>query len=236
MKLSVVIPALNEEGHIGALLSDLGCQTRPADEMIVVDGRSTDETVPVVENFPGVKLLACPPSVSRQRNLGGRSAGGDVLLFLDSDVRLRETFLEEFFKSFEDRRLDVACPLYLPPPGSGVAVKGIHIFFNAIFVTAQKVLPSGSGQGIAIKREVFRQSGGFDTTLKFADDIEFIRRASKDRRFGIVGSKVVVSDRRFRKYGVARTFAKLLCMSLLFVPGWFGLSNRIEYEFGRHEG
>jgi glycosyltransferase involved in cell wall biosynthesis len=52
--LSVVIPALNEERHVGSLLSDLLSQTRKADEVIVVDAGSEDGTVSVVERFPGV--------------------------------------------------------------------------------------------------------------------------------------------------------------------------------------
>lgn len=235
MDVSVVIPTLNEERHIGGLLSDLGRQTRRPDEVIVVDGESSDATVSVVESFSGVTLLHSPPSVSRQRNAGGLAARGDVIFFLDADVRLPEAFFEGFLEQFGRRRLDLACPLFTVPEDSTAPVKGVHAFFNVAFIGLQKLLPSGSGQCIAVRRELFQGSAGFDTSLRFADDIELIRRLSRHNRFGIVTEKIVVSDRRFRERGVGRATLTLLLLSVIFATGRFELSNRIEYEFGEHD-
>ncbi len=52
MKASVVIPALNEERYLGGLLSDLAAQTRPPDEVMVVDAGSTDRSAEVARRFP----------------------------------------------------------------------------------------------------------------------------------------------------------------------------------------
>jgi glycosyltransferase involved in cell wall biosynthesis len=232
--LSVVVPVFNEERHIGSLLSDVGAQTRGADEIIVVDAGSEDGTVPVVKGFPGVVVLAGSPPVAAGRNLGGRSARGDVLIFLDADVRLPAGFFEGFLREFEDRRLDVACPSYVPHR-STLAVRGIHAFFNLLFGSFEKLLPSGAGHCIAVRREVFQKSRGFDPALKF-DDIELIRRLSKGRRFGIVArERVYVSDRRYREHGVFRMLLRYLLMSLFFALGKYRWANRIDYEFGSHE-
>jgi len=232
--LSVVIPALNEERHIGSLLSDIAGQTRRADEVIVVDAGSEDDTVRLVRRFPGVVLLAGSPPVAMGRNLGGRSARGDLLIFLDADVRLPQGFLEGFLEEFEDRRLDVACPSYVPHR-STPAINGVHAFFNLLFSLFEKLLPSGAGHCIAVRREAFRESQGFDPTLKF-DDIELIRRLSKGRRFGIVAQeRVYVSDRRYREHGVFRMALRYLLMSFFFALGKHQWANRIDYEFGSHE-
>jgi glycosyltransferase involved in cell wall biosynthesis len=223
---------LNEENHVGSLLSDVSEQKNEPDEIIIVDGRSKDGTVSVVERFPNVELLIWSPPVASQRNLGGRRASGDVLVFLDADVRLPKTFLEDFLEEFERRQLDIACPLYMPYR-STPAINAIHVFFNAVFVVFQKVLPSGAGHCIVIKREVFQRSRGFDPNLNF-DDIELIRRLSKQYRFGIVNRRIFVSDRRYREYGVLRMFLRYLLMSFLFATGRFGWANRIDYEFGDH--
>ena len=229
----MVIPALNEERHIGSLLSDVTDQTRKADEVIVVDAGSRDGTVSVVRRFRGLVLLSGSPPVAVGRNLGGRRARGDVLIFLDADVRLRENFFEDFLREFEDRRLDVACPSYVPH-ASTPTVRGVHGFFNLLFALFEKRLPSGAGHCIAVRREVFQKSRGFDPSIKF-DDIEFIRRLAKGRRFGIVAERVYVSDRRYREHGVSKMLLRYLLMSLFFALGKYRWANHIEYEFGRHD-
>ena len=231
--LSVVIPTLNDERHVGSLLSDVLGQTRRAEEVIVVDAGSEDGTVAVVERFPGVVLLNGSPPVATGRNLGGRRAGGDVLVFLDADVRLPEGFFEDLLKEFEKNKLDIACPRYVPH-NSTPAIRSFHAFFNLLFESFERLLPSGAGHCIVMRTEVFRKSRGFDPTLKF-DDIELIRRLAKGRRFGILAQRVYVSDRRYREHGVPKMLLRYLLMSLFFALGRYRWANRIEYEFGRHE-
>jgi glycosyltransferase involved in cell wall biosynthesis len=231
--LSVIIPTLNEERHVGALLSDVSSQTRVPDEVLVVDAGSEDGTVAEVRRFPSVRLLEGEPPVACGRNLGGLSAGGDVLIFLDADTRLPRRFFEDFLAAFEDRHLDVACPLYVPYR-STPAIEAFHAFFNLITRAFQGTLPSGAGHCIAIRSEVFRASRGFDPGLKF-DDIELIRRLSRGRRFGIVGQRVFVSDRRYRERGIPRMMLRYALMGLFFAIGKFAWANRIDYAFGDHE-
>jgi glycosyltransferase involved in cell wall biosynthesis len=231
--LSVIIPTLNEERHVGALLCDVASQTRMPDEVLVVDAGSTDGTVSVVRRFPFARLLEGEPPVARGRNLGGRSASGDVLVFLDADVRLPMRFFEDFLEGFERRRLDVACPLYVPRD-STPAIESFHALFNLLIRAFQRTLPSGAGHCLAVKGKVFRESSGFDPGLKF-DDIELIRRLSRGRRFGIVEQRVFVSDLRYREHGTPRMMLRYALMALLFALGKFAWANRIDYEFGKHE-
>jgi hypothetical protein len=142
-------------------------------------------------------------------------------------------FLEGFLAEFENRRLDVACPSYVTYR-STPTIRSIHAFFNLLFKAFEKLLPSGAGHCIAVKGEVFRQSRGFDLTLKF-DDIELIRRLAEGRRFGIVAEWVYVSDRRYGEHGVGLMFLTYLLMSLFFALGKYRWANRIAYEFGSHE-
>ena len=233
MKASVVIPALNEERYLGGLLSDLAAQSRPPDEVMVVDAGSTDRTAEVARRFHSVELLAGTPPVANGRNLGGMATTGDVIVFFDADVRLRRDFLESFLAQIERRRLDVACPLYVPHGKAGPAVRAFHALFNALFKAVQGISPSGAGHCIAVRGDLFRGSRGFDPGLKF-DDIESVRRLSRGRRFGIVGERVYVSDRRYREDGALNTFMRHLLMSVFFALGKFEWANRVEYEFGKH--
>jgi glycosyltransferase involved in cell wall biosynthesis len=233
MKASIVIPTLNEKNYVGFLLSDIARQSRKADEVIVVDGDSQDATVSVAKRFPRVDLLIGAPPVANQRNLGGRKASGDIVVFLDADVRLSETFLEDFLGRIERRNLEIACPLYMPYR-STLSIKGIHAYINVVFVILQKVLPSGAGHCIAVKREIFEQSPGFDPHLKVGEDVALVRKLSKGHRFGIVAKQLLVSDRRYKEEGVPRMLTKILLLSVIFTFGKFGWANRIEHEFGSH--
>jgi glycosyltransferase involved in cell wall biosynthesis len=231
VRLSCVIPALNEERHLGQLLSDLQRQTQSPDELIVVDAGSSDATVRIAEQSQAVVLHGEPP-IARGRNLGGYSATGDLIFFLDADTRLPETFLEDFASEVDRRCLDIACPRYLPYD-STPTIRVIHTFWNLVLKVFERTLPSGAGHCIALRSKLFRQSRGFDPSLKF-DDIELVRRLSKERRFGYVGTSVLVSDRRYREEGILRTFLLHLLMALAFAVGKFEWANNVTYEFGNH--
>jgi len=231
VRLSVVIPALNEERHLGQLLSDLQRQSRRPDELIIVDAGSTDATVDIAEQSQAVVLHGEPP-IARGRNLGGYSATGDLILFLDADTRLPDTFLEDFVSEVERRCLDIACPRYLPYD-STPTIRAIHAFWNMVLKGFERTLPSGAGHCIVLRGKLFRENCGFDPSLKF-DDIELVRRLSKKRRFGYVGTSVYVSDRRYREEGILRTFLSHLLIALAFAMGKFEWANHVTYEYGDH--
>ena len=232
MRLSVVIPALNEEHYLGQLLLDIQHQSRRPDEIIVVDAGSTDATVHIAKQSSTAVLHGEPP-VARGRNLGGFSAKGDLICFLDADTRLAETFFEDFLGEIERRGLDIACPRYLPYD-STPTIRAIHTFWNTLLRVFEGTLPSGAGHCIALRSKLFRESRGFDPSLKF-DDIELVRRLSKGRRFGLVDTNVLVSDRRYREGNVLRVFLSHLLMAPAFALGKFEWTNRVAYEFGDHD-
>jgi glycosyltransferase involved in cell wall biosynthesis len=232
VRLSAVIPALNEERHLAQLLSDIQRQSLRPEEVIVVDASSRDATVRIAELSSCTAVLHGEPPVARGRNLGGYSAKGDLIFFLDADTRLPQSFFEEFVCEVERRGLDIACPRYLPY-GFSPTIRAIHAFWNALLKGFEGTLPSGAGHCIALRRKLFRESSGFDPSLKF-DDIELVRRLAKGRRFGIVGTSVFVSDRRYREGGVLRTFLLHLLMAPAFALGKFEWANHVAYEFGNH--
>ena len=232
-RLSVVVPALNEERHVGALLRDIETQTRRPDETLVVDAGSQDGTVGVVLGFPSVRLLRAERPVAHGRNRGGFAAEGDVIVFLDADVRLEGTFFERLLREMERRALDVACPAYWPHDSTW-GVRLFHAGYNAVARLFERASPPGAGCCIAVRGDVFRGSAGFDPSLKF-DDIELVRRLSREHRFGIVGERVFVSDRRFREHGTAKIALQQALMGCFFVLGRFEWANHIDYQFGRHE-
>jgi glycosyltransferase involved in cell wall biosynthesis len=87
MKISAIIPAYNSEGTIARALNSVLAQTRPADEIIVIDDGSTDRTAQAVQSFGSrVRLIRqANAGVSAARNTGIQAASGDWIAFLDAD-------------------------------------------------------------------------------------------------------------------------------------------------------
>jgi glycosyltransferase involved in cell wall biosynthesis len=230
--VSVVIPTLNEEGNLPELLKDLESQTLKPLEIIVIDGQSDDATYHLAKNHFLVRAYSHKRGVGRQRTLGGFLARGEFIFFLDADVRLGKEFVEAVVRKMEKNQLDVACPWYRPAPGS-VAIHLVYLTFNSIFFLGQKIFPSGAGSCIVVRKSMFEQTYGFDHTFKF-DDIEFVRRASRKFRFGMLAKQVRVSDRRFREHGVGKMTVLYSLMSIFFLFGWFSPTNLVKYEFGKY--
>lgn len=230
MNVSFVIPTLNEEKYIGELLKSILQQTVRPYETIVVDCGSHDNTQSIVRSYKGVTLLTSDKPVGNQRTYGGKKARGDMLLFLDADAQLPENFLQESLKQIRSRSLDIACPQYIPYPGSR-SINLFYSFFNAVFKISEKHMPSGAGSAIFVKRKLFHQMGGFKKELKF-DDIQFIRAAARHGTFGMITTAVRVSDRRIREYGMLQTVITYIILSVLFLFGAYRLSNYVPYRFG----
>jgi len=89
MRVSIVIPAHNEEHHLRACLEAIACQTRMPYEVIVVDNNSTDATATIAEDFPFVRVIAEPrQGIVFARNTGFDAAAGDIIGRIDSDIAL----------------------------------------------------------------------------------------------------------------------------------------------------
>ena len=234
MKLSIVIPVLNEETYIGLILSDLAMQLKISDEVIVVDGGSSDLTRRVVKKFKFAKLVDSKRGVAVQRNRGGRETSGDVVIFMDADVRVSLDFLERVRREFGNKDFKVACTKFWWPEAR-LMVKTIYFFCNLIFQLTEKISPSGSGACLMVDRKVFVEVGGFNESLRSFDDIEFIRRVGSRYGYKLINVRVLQSDRRYVEEGVGISLLKIGVMSICFALGKFKLAERIiHYEFGKH--
>ncbi|MCB1122020.1 MAG: glycosyltransferase family 2 protein [Verrucomicrobiae bacterium] len=110
MKISAIIPAYNRENLLGMTVNCLLRQTRPPDEIIVVDDGSTDSTRQVAESFGNpVKVLSQKNSgPAAARNLGLAHAQGEMVLFFDSDDLLIPSSVESLMLSMENAGSDIA--------------------------------------------------------------------------------------------------------------------------------
>lgn len=101
-KISVVIPAYNEEKSIKECLVSLQNQSLLPDEIIVVDDGSTDKTVKIVKSLPVKLILAKHGGPGNARNLGVSKAIGDIIVFVDSDMTFDKNFIRTLTGSIVD--------------------------------------------------------------------------------------------------------------------------------------
>lgn len=198
MKISIIIPALNEEELIGqALCSSNGA---PDLEQIVVDGGSRDRTEEIARSL-GVRVLNSPACRATQMNIGAGAATGEILLFLHADTRLPEGF-DGIVRHVAGRSRFAAGAFRLHIDDSAVALKIIEKGANWRARLLQ--LPYGD-QAIFLRRDLFHYLGGY-RHLPILEDFDLIRRARRHGQIIIAPLFASTSARRYLDRGPWRSF------------------------------
>lgn len=232
--VSIIIPTYNEEKLLPKLLRSIKKQTYRNKEVIVADANSKDKTKQLAEKL-GAKVIE-GGEVARGRNNGAKKAKGDILLFLDADVVLKDaSFLTSTIKEFTKRRLDIAT--CMPEPISSKKLDHVlHEMYNAYAKLLEAVLPHTPGFCIFIKPEIHKKINGFDESIKLAEDHDYARRAVKYGKFGLlVSKKIPVSIRRMDKDGRFKIALKYIFCELHMLTFGSVKNNLFKYEFGYDE-
>lgn len=236
--LSIIIPTLNEEKYIPLLLNSIKAQDFKDYEIIVSDAGSEDRTIEITKSY-GCKVVkgGLP---AKGRNQGVQAAAGDLLLFLDSDTLLPEGFLSGIIQEFNERGLDIAgCGLEPVQeewmPKLFFSKFGYNLLYNWPARFLENVFPYASTLFL-VKREFNKRLGGFDETIKIAEDHSYVRRASKIGKFGILRfSKLPIFLRRFQKEGIMRTGLKYLFCNIFNISLGDVRTDVFRYNFGQYK-
>jgi rSAM/selenodomain-associated transferase 2 len=187
--ISVIIPALNEEEHIGACIESAK-KLNPV-QIIVADGGSSDRTREVAEDA-GALVIASPKGRGIQMNRGASVAKGEIVLFLHADTRIPDMKKLFSFSSFNGYAGGF---FKLKFDDDSLSTKLVEIFAN---MRARLLsLPYGD-QAIFIKRDVFEKMGGF-REYPFLEDIDMAMRIRKFGRLKYLPFHVIASSRRIKK-------------------------------------
>lgn len=155
MKISVVIPVHNEQDYIEACLKHLLAQSRPADEIILVDNNSTDQTVEIAARYPQVTIIHEPiQGITPARNAGYSAAHGDIIARTDADCRPPKGWLKRIERAFEKEDIDaVTGPLRYYE----LSNKNASSIFDSYVSMMKKILeyPLLHGPSCAIKKTVW---------------------------------------------------------------------------------
>lgn len=209
--LSIVIPVLNEEKCLPILLSEIEKQNFSDYEIVVADADSQDRTVEIARSFNCNIIRGGLPA--KGRNEGTKIARGDLFLFMDADnVYLPEDFLQKLVADFEKRNLDVAVfPIF--PKGNWID-NLFYGIYNWWVKLSQRFLAYATNS-ILVKKEIYRQVGGFDEEIKIGEDHDFARRAARIGKFGFIKTEpVLTSARRFEKEGRPVVYLKYFLAGL----------------------
>lgn len=228
--LSIIIPTFNEEKYLPVLLKSIKAQTYKPLEVIVSDAFSQDDTRKIAKSNACVVVDGGLPPVAR--NNGAKNAKGDILLFLDADVRLPSQFLEETITEMKRRKLDIAS-CYVAPMSNLKIDKLMHSFANYYLRLTQSVNPHIPGFCIFVKRSLHQKIKGFDESIILGEDHDYVKRAKRYKKFSYLNCyKIPVSVRRLTKEGRLRFALKYLAVELHMIFLGKVISPIVSYKFG----
>jgi glycosyltransferase involved in cell wall biosynthesis len=175
-RISVVIPAYNEESMIGACLQAVLAQSRAADEVIVVDNNSTDRTAEILRGFRGrvIVLHEERQGVQHARNRGLNAATGDIIVRIDADTRLPANHLAEVVATFGDPSVHAATgPVrYYDVTLPGVAARG-DALIRGLWTVPNGRLDWIFGANMAIRRPIWESvAAGLCADERFHEDLD----------------------------------------------------------------
>lgn len=198
MRLSVIIPARNEETVIGQALSRLRqTSSRRNTEIIVSDGASTDRTVRIAEEYADKVLKLSHGGRACQMQQGALAASGDVLLFLHADTRLPRGWERDIREAWSapERTAATAFRLGFDSPDLFYT----SIAFLANLRTRLTGVPHGD-QAIAVRRDLFLKAGGFPPA-PLMEEYLLLRKLKGTGRVKILEGSVATSVRRYEENG-----------------------------------
>jgi glycosyltransferase involved in cell wall biosynthesis len=227
--LSIIIPALNEEKYLPRLLESIRKQHFEY-EVIVADSGSHDQTQACAKGYDCLIVRGGKPAEGR--NAGARLARGEHLLFLDADVVLPDGFLKQSIQEITKRKLEIATCRVRPISH--------HYFDKFVFTIAdimigllQKVKPAAHGFCIFSTRSLHDRIKGFDETITFGEDADYVSRAAKYGKFAVISPRVEVSVRRFEKEGRLRLTLKYIYLNLRRLLGK-EIREPVSYHYGNY--
>ncbi|NIR28260.1 MAG: glycosyltransferase [Gammaproteobacteria bacterium] len=213
MKLSVIVPAFNEEKLITSCLVSIRAATAACEreglevEIIVVDNASSDDTARLAARR-GARVVREPVrQIARARNAGAAVARGDWLLFVDADSWPSRALMREVFACMHDARIVGG--------GSTVRVRDVPLALTLVGVSwnaLSRLCRWAAGSFIFCRATAFNAIGGFDVEFFAAEEIDFSRRLkrwarSRGQRFVILHRHpLLTSERRATLYSQRELF------------------------------
>ena len=219
--ISIIIPVLNEEAHIGLLLEYLlkNISNKNALEIIIVDGGSTDGTLKIVNNFvtstknkTHIKLLQSKKGRAIQMNFGAQQAQGNILYFLHAD-----SFPPKHFDQFIINEIvqgnEAGC--FRMQFDSNHWWLRLASWFTQFNWRACR----GGDQSLFITKPLFNAIGGYDENYIIYEDYILINALYAQKQFVVINKKLKTSARMYKTHSVWKV--QYLYWSI-YIKKWLG--------------
>lgn len=212
LRLSVIIPTLNEAQALPLLLADLAPLRLAGAELIVVDGGSRDATAALALRQAD-QLVQAASGRARQMNAGAAQAQGEYLWFVHADSRIGAPVLRGLLEVLDEAPLWGRFDVRLS--GHGLALRLIGSMINL----RSRVTGIATGdQGIFVERRAFAALGGY-ADLPLMEDIELCRRLKVQARPRCLRPALLTSSRRWERHGIWRTVWLMWRLRLAYYCG-----------------
>jgi rSAM/selenodomain-associated transferase 2 len=223
MRVSIIVPALNEAEGIAETLCSLQ-QLEGEKEIIVVDGGSSDETCALAA-AEGARVLVAPPGRGTQMHAGALEATGDVLWFVHADTVPPPHALDEIRRTLENPSV-AGGNFGLLFDGPSRSARQL----TAIYPALRFLGLCYGDSGIFIRRAVYERIGGFRPLALF-EDLDLLRRLRRAGHFAHVPERIRTSSRRFEQRNFAIVWLHWTTLQVLY---WFGVSPNLLARWYRH--
>lgn len=225
MKISIIIPVLNEENSIAKLLEYLLEIQNPkfTQEIFVVDGGSTDTTLEVLKSYPTIKVIPSQKGRAIQMNTGAKYSTSDILYFLHCDTFPPKDFDAEISTKVQNK---------YPSGCFKMKFDSNHIVLKVSqwFTQFNHKSCRGGDQSLFVERNLFEKLNGFNENLTIYEDNEFISRLYKYSKFTVIQKSVISSARKYNKNGVWKLQFHFIMIHLLNFMGYSNSSLQKYYS------
>ncbi len=220
MRVTVVIPALDEIADLPDTIARLRRLDPPPARVVVADGGSRDGTRAWLDGAADgtwLRVVDTPRGRGTQMNAGAAAAEGDALLFLHADAALPYDALARVAEALEDpETLGGAFTIqFAPRRGAPRSMPVIALGINA----RTRATRSATGdQAIFVRTSAFERLGGYRPWPLF-EDVDLVTRIKQAGRFRILAGPVTISDRRYAAFGPWRTAALMWRLRIAYWRG-----------------
>jgi len=223
MKISIVIPTLNEATDIQTTLALLQPLRKRGHEIIISDGGSTDDTIKLSTPLAD-KIIRSTKGRANQMNAGAKETTTDILWFLHADTQLPKSADKYIIQAMNNKNTIWGF--------FNIRLSGHHFLFRTIermMNLRSKLTGIATGdQGIFIQQEYFEKLNGF-AEIPLMEDIEISKRLKKISSPICLNQKLTTSSRRWETYGILRT---IILMWKLRLAYFFGTSaNKLARKY-----